>query len=384
MATLKKRRESWYARVLWYDNKLKKEKQVPLRTKSKVSARERLAIVNKVESDIKAGIEFTFPWLSNDSTTTVKRFTISNAVDLWLSNRKSNGIRQSTIRRNRYSMESFMSIVGRNKPLTDITTNIIDVYKNACIEKGMSPSGININLRAVKTLLRWCYRRDYINKVPHIDMVSKPKSMSLYIPDRIFAELMRLDWLDDQYKTAFLFYRETGCRASEPFIGELDGNWLLIGGDKTKQRADKELRLNNECLRLCIRMQNHLDKYSGTVESFTQNLSKTFLKAMREIDGDDTKYHLHCLRHTFAVRRYLKTKDIYLVKQEMGHASVTTTEVYARFSLRRLEMDFPILAENPINNEIPGAYKNIDVVMENQSDLVEIIHTLKQVVCVKG
>ena len=353
MATLKKRRESWYARVLWYDNKLKKEKQVPLRTKSKVSARERLAIVNKVESDIKAGIEFTFPWLSNDSTTTVKRFTISNAVDLWLSNRKSNGIRQSTIRRNRYSMESFMSIVGRNKPLTDITTNIIDVYKDACIEKGMSPSGININLRAVKTLLRWCYRRDYINKVPHIDMVSKPKSMPLYIPDRIFAELMRLDWLDDQYKTAFLFYRETGCRASEPFIGELDGNWLLISGDKTKQRADKELRLNNECLRLCIRMQNHLDKYNGTVESFTQNLSKTFLKAMREIDGDDTKYHLHCLRHTFAVRRYLQTKDIYLVKQEMGHASVTTTEVYAQFSLRRLEMDFPTLVESPNMSEIP-------------------------------
>jgi len=362
MATLIPRRGVWYARVQWYKkgHQNQTEKQVPLRTKSKVSARERLAIVNKVESDIKAGIEFTFPWLSNDSTTTVKRFTISNAVDLWLSNRKSNGIRQSTIRRNRYSMESFMSIVGRNKPLTDITTNIIDVYKNACIEKGMSPSGININLRAVKTLLRWCYRRDYINKVPHIDMVSKPKSMSLYIPDRIFAELMRLNWLDDQYKTAFLFYHETGCRASEPFIGELDGNWLLISGDKTKQRADKELRLNNECLRLCIQMQNHLDKYNGTVESWTQNLSKTFLKAMREIDGDDTKYHLHCLRHTFAVRRYLRTRDIYLVKQEMGHASVITTEVYAHFSLRRLEMDFPTLAENPINNEIPNKGHEIE------------------------
>ena len=35
MATLKKRRASWYARVLWYDNHgRKKEKQVPLRTKS--------------------------------------------------------------------------------------------------------------------------------------------------------------------------------------------------------------------------------------------------------------------------------------------------------------------------------------------------------------
>lgn len=35
-------------------------------------------------------------------------------------------------------------------------------------------------------------------------------------------------------------------------------------------------------------------------------------------------------------------------------------------------------------DEIPGAYKDIDKVMENQSDLVDIVHTLKQVVCVKG
>lgn len=35
-------------------------------------------------------------------------------------------------------------------------------------------------------------------------------------------------------------------------------------------------------------------------------------------------------------------------------------------------------------DEIPGAYKDIDQVMANQSDLVEVVHTLKQVVCVKG
>lgn len=35
-------------------------------------------------------------------------------------------------------------------------------------------------------------------------------------------------------------------------------------------------------------------------------------------------------------------------------------------------------------DEIPGAYKDIDVVMANQDDLTEILHTLKQVVCVKG
>lgn len=35
-------------------------------------------------------------------------------------------------------------------------------------------------------------------------------------------------------------------------------------------------------------------------------------------------------------------------------------------------------------DEIPGAYKDIDQVMANQEDLVEVVHTLKQVVCVKG
>jgi tRNA-splicing ligase RtcB len=35
-------------------------------------------------------------------------------------------------------------------------------------------------------------------------------------------------------------------------------------------------------------------------------------------------------------------------------------------------------------DEIPAAYKDIDEVMANQSELVDIAHTLRQVLCVKG
>lgn len=35
-------------------------------------------------------------------------------------------------------------------------------------------------------------------------------------------------------------------------------------------------------------------------------------------------------------------------------------------------------------DETPGAYKDIDAVMAAQADLVEIVHTLKQVLCIKG
>jgi tRNA-splicing ligase RtcB (3'-phosphate/5'-hydroxy nucleic acid ligase) len=40
--------------------------------------------------------------------------------------------------------------------------------------------------------------------------------------------------------------------------------------------------------------------------------------------------------------------------------------------------------DSGVIDEIPGAYKPIDEVMANQSDLVDVVHTLRQVVCVKG
>lgn len=40
--------------------------------------------------------------------------------------------------------------------------------------------------------------------------------------------------------------------------------------------------------------------------------------------------------------------------------------------------------DSDVIDEIPAAYKNIDDVMNAQSDLVEVVHTLRQVVCVKG
>lgn len=360
MAQLKPFRSVWYARSRWRVDGIRKEKLIPLKTKSKVVARERLVEVNKLEKDIQNGMNFTFSWMSEDSITKVKRFTLIDAYDKWLSTRESDGIRPSTIRRNKYSMTHFSNVVGKSLPLTSITTSTIDTYRNYCIQRKMKPNGININLRAVKTFLNWCHKRDLIEKCPYVDMVSKPKEMPLYVPDRIFNEILELDWLKDHYKNAFLFYRNTGLRLSEPYQGELHGNWLLIGGDETKQRMDKELSLSITNLQRLTDMKDYVDnKYKGTLDSWKGHLSKVFLRAVREIDGDKTKFHFHCLRHTFAVRRYLQTRDIYLVKQEMGHSSVTTTEVYAKFSLRRLEMDFPSLVKS--NNSGENRERGYDI-----------------------
>jgi tRNA-splicing ligase RtcB len=40
--------------------------------------------------------------------------------------------------------------------------------------------------------------------------------------------------------------------------------------------------------------------------------------------------------------------------------------------------------DHGVLDEIPGADKRIDQVMQNQQDLVEIVAELKQVLCIKG
>jgi tRNA-splicing ligase RtcB len=40
--------------------------------------------------------------------------------------------------------------------------------------------------------------------------------------------------------------------------------------------------------------------------------------------------------------------------------------------------------DKDVIDEIPMAYKDIDAVMQAQRELVEVVHTLRQVVCVKG
>ncbi len=66
---------------------------------------------------------------------------------------------------------------------------------------------------------------------------------------------------------------------------------------------------------------------------------------------------------------------------------MSRTEAKRRFSradLERQTAGVECRKDSGVIDEIPGAYKSIDEVMANQTDLVEVVHTLKQVVCVKG
>ena len=57
---------------------------------------------------------------------------------------------------------------------------------------------------------------------------------------------------------------------------------------------------------------------------------------------------------------------------------------FNRFDLAQQTEGVECRKDGGVVDEIPAAYKNIDEVMANQTDLVEIAHTLKQAICIKG
>jgi len=67
--------------------------------------------------------------------------------------------------------------------------------------------------------------------------------------------------------------------------------------------------------------------------------------------------------------------------------SFSRTEAKRRFSVAdhvKATEGVECRKDKDVIDETPAAYKSIDAVMEAQKDLVEIVHTLRQVVCVKG
>jgi tRNA-splicing ligase RtcB (3'-phosphate/5'-hydroxy nucleic acid ligase) len=67
--------------------------------------------------------------------------------------------------------------------------------------------------------------------------------------------------------------------------------------------------------------------------------------------------------------------------------SMSRTEAKKRFTIEdhvKATAGVECRKDKDVLDETPAAYKSIDAVMAAQSDLVDVVHTLRQVVCVKG
>jgi len=350
MASLIKRRGKYYSRVTWYtDTGQRREKQIPLKTDKKSQAVVRNYEVERVEDTIRQGENWSFAWMNEGSKAKLIRRKIFETVGDYIAVKRIDGCRQSTIDLNELALNSLMKIIGHNTPIELVTDSHIDEWKGWS-RKQHAANTTNIYLAKIKTFFRYCYKKKYINQELDIVMVKADNKPPMYLSETKLGKLFSYDLIDEHYRKAFLFYTMTGCRLKEPFEGTVCGDWLIITPDIAKSHKTREIELNTITKSILHEMRARFDARIGTTGHGSKSItakgiidaySKEFKKAAVALDFGEHKFHN--LRDTFAVRRWIECGDIHLVMKEIGHTSVTMTQKYANFNIRRLITDFTSL-----------------------------------------
>ena len=312
------------------------EGRIPLHTRDRIVAIERNIAVLKVLNDIKIGKEYYLYWLDNiqknESDSTIK------AVGEKFIQAKRNELEDSTIITYSRSIKYFRDSIG-NIEMDKINVSHFDKYVTffKMRNENITPDTINKNLRQIKAFINWCKDRDYVNprlKVQKIKTNFKPPK---YLSNSEYEAMCH--FLTPLMKKIAHFYRSTGLRKDEAFLGEVNGNYYEISADNYKTNRPFSIPMGKELRGINLEMQGNFKNGN----KISREIKKAQLKA-----GIIDKC-LHSLRHTFALRTYLATRDIFMVQKLMGHTTITETSKYARFEVNRLTIDFPDLISDEVN-----------------------------------
>ena len=132
----------------------------------------------------------------------------------------------------------------------------------------------------------------------------------------------------------------TGARAQELLnIRRTDLNIydqsIFIRGLKSSN--DREIPIRDELFKQVLELAQEVSG-GDLIFQIGYHRLRQIWKWYRPIDKK-----FHCLRHTFAIRLYRKTKDIRLVQVALGHRNITNTMVYADYVYSQQELKKLIL-----------------------------------------
>jgi tRNA-splicing ligase RtcB (3'-phosphate/5'-hydroxy nucleic acid ligase) len=126
--------------------------------------------------------------------------------------------------------------------------------------------------------------------------------------------------------------------------------------------------------------------YVSRERHYGENILLTRKGAVRAQEGDMGIIPGSMGTRSYIVRGKGNRESFNSCSHGAGRA-MSRTEAKKRFTLAdhaRMTEGVECRKDADVIDETPAAYKSIDKVMAAQSDLVEIVHTLHQVVCVKG
>jgi tRNA-splicing ligase RtcB len=148
-----------------------------------------------------------------------------------------------------------------------------------------------------------------------------------------------------------------------------------------------------------VRNSGEVPEFSATVKAinchhnyvareshYGENVLVTRKGAVRAREGDMGIIPGSMGARSYIVRGKGNPESFHSCSHGAGRA-MSRNEAKRRFTLEdhaRMTEGVECRKDSDVIDETPAAYKSIDAVMAAQTDLVDIVHTLRQVVCVKG
>tara|TARA_B100001758_G_C18341198_1_gene574424 strand:+ start:48 stop:917 length:870 start_codon:yes stop_codon:yes gene_type:complete len=234
---------------------------------------------------------------------------------------------------------------------TEINFQIIRSWIASLLEDGVTSRTVNRKISVLKSFFKFLLREGTIDSNPMLRIIN-PKS-SKKLP--VFIEKHEIEFLLDkiEFDDSFVGDRDkliielfyvTGIRLSELIninVGDIDYNMSTI---KVLGKRNKE-RIIPLSPSIIIQLQDFINKYSISHFLFTNNegnkvyrklVYRVVKKYLSKISNVDKKGP-HILRHTFATHMLNNGADINAIKELLGHANLSATQIYTHNTIDKLK-----------------------------------------------
>lgn len=301
--------------------------------------------------------------------------TLEETIEMFKKS-KSNQVAESTLKTYSLALRDLTGALKSTKRVKDIKRTDYDVILSHLMRR-YNNTTVNIRQRGIKAFLNWLIEYEYIAKIPFKIKMFKSKKIPKFLTSEEIKSVYQ-HVTDPVILSAFRVYENCGLRLSELFSSELDGKYLKVLGKGGKTRFVPILDEYIDDFQIAQATNYNIHKIT---KSFTrawrltllesnptfvnvENISKLGDKKLKEIAFDILEYKyakslgkpelnekekreahsqvktLHSFRHSYALKTWMETNDIFLVRKLLGHSGVTTTEIYTQFPPEYLKTVF--------------------------------------------
>lgn len=255
---------------------------------------------------------------------------------------------QGTVDIARIALGHLESVAG-DCPISSVSPHHLDKYRSKRLGK-VSPVSVNVELRALRSIMNVALRWKYIEHNPFSGMklVPVPERTPSYLSKVEFEALVsaiREQWLRD----VVLFAVLTGLRRGETINlrwKDVDLTRRLAhieshGSFKTKRGQLRHIPLNLGALHV---LESRAKTNGASEYVFTQRgrqitedwLTHRFKHYVKKAKLENQRVHFHSLRHTFASWLVQEGVSLYEVQKLLGHSSMAVTQVYSHLQPEQL------------------------------------------------